>query len=188
MAELAGRAAQALEDVAGAYPSSPPGAAEGGSFVRAARDRYARLVDSVAAQPTASIDPSDLFAVGEALLVVVTGIERARATIEAIRLTALPEDVPAQTRLLTRATWRLSDAVYAVRRTSDLSDPRSDIRALERVGDGIVRAAAATLFHSGAEPAQIIRMKEILDAVENAIDSVRSASSVIVRLAGRAAG
>jgi uncharacterized protein Yka (UPF0111/DUF47 family) len=173
--------------MAGTYPPRPAIPPEGGSLLRAARDRHAELVDSVAAQLTTPVDPSDLFAVGEALLSVVASIERARATIEAIRPASLPEDVPAQTRLLTRATWRLADAVYAVRQRSDPSNPRAEIRAIERVGDRIVRSAAATLFHSGAEPAEIVRQKEILDVVEAAIDSVRSASSVVVRLDARAA-
>ncbi len=136
----------------------------------------------MAASLSSPIDPSDLFAVGDALLDVVTRIERARATIEAIRPASMPEHVQAQTQLLSRATWRLADAVYAAPRTADLSDPRADIRAMERAADRIVRSASAALFHSGGEPGEIIRLKEILDAVERAVDSVRSASSVVVRL------
>jgi uncharacterized protein Yka (UPF0111/DUF47 family) len=154
-----------------------------GALLREARRRRSGLADAVGSSLTRPLDPSDLFAVGDALLEVVIRIERARATIDAIRPASLPEHVPAQARILVRATWRLADAVFAVRGGADLSDPRGDIRDLERAGDQVARSASAALFHSGADPAEIVRLKEVLDTVESAIDAVRSASSVVVRLA-----
>ncbi len=76
-------------------------------------------------------------------------------------------------RASSRALWRASLASIRL-------DPYLQaVRSREREGDRIYRGALAALFEGGIDPVLIIRWKDVLEAIEEAIDRCRSAADIL---------
>ena len=177
-----------MEDAGESQASGAASEPSAASFLPAARRRRAEIIEVIGLSLTARRDPTDVLALADAFVDVITRIERARATIETVHPTSSPEAIADQARILVLATRHLADAVTALVAARPVSPHRSQVRALERDGDQIVRDGVATLFQSGAPPTEVVRAKEILDAAEAAIDAVRAASDVVAQVAVNSGG
>jgi uncharacterized protein Yka (UPF0111/DUF47 family) len=73
----------------------------------------------------------------------------------------------------------------AVRGLRDVKNPKSVLEACKQVnvyenqGDTLIRRAIADLFKSGLDPLTVIKWKEILDLIEDAIDRAEDVANVI---------
>jgi uncharacterized protein Yka (UPF0111/DUF47 family) len=54
-----------------------------------------------------------------------------------------------------------------------------EVKRLEDEGDSVVRAGIAGLFDNGSDPLMVIRWKDILEALEDAIDSGETAADLV---------
>jgi uncharacterized protein Yka (UPF0111/DUF47 family) len=75
-------------------------------------------------------------------------------------------------RALRRALDRLRDG-------SDVEQQVVEVRDLEHEGDRIYRQAVASLFDGGIDPMLVIRWKDVLHGLEDAIDRSRQAMDIL---------
>jgi predicted phosphate transport protein (TIGR00153 family) len=81
--------------------------------------------------------------------------------------------------VLSQAARELQRAVGLVRGFKDTSEHTVEVHRLENEGDRIVREAIASLFEAGIDPMVVIRWKDILERLENAIDSTEHAAYIL---------
>jgi len=95
--------------------------------------------------------------------------------------TVIP-DVRALSDVLVGAAEKMQEAVRGLR---DIKDPGrileacKQINVLENQGDSLLRQALAKLFNSSFDPLTVMKWKEILDLVEDAIDRTEDVANVI---------
>ncbi len=88
--------------------------------------------------------------------------------------------------VLVRCTEVLEVAIPKLRkhRYQELVESARAIRKLEKEGDAIFRGAVSGLFHDGAIDAkQLLREKEVLEGLENAIDVCNNVADTLTNLA-----
>jgi len=88
-----------------------------------------------------------------------------------------------QADVLVRITQVVSTEVRHLRALSAIERDWANVNRLEREGDRIYRRATADLF-SGEHPAiEVLKWKDILDQIEDAIDRCQSISNTIETIA-----
>jgi predicted phosphate transport protein (TIGR00153 family) len=84
--------------------------------------------------------------------------------------------------VLVAVTEKMQEAVRSLRNLKDsqrILEACKDINSLENVGDTLIRRAIAHLFKSGADPLTVMKWKEILEFIEDAIDRSEDVANVI---------
>jgi len=82
-------------------------------------------------------------------------------------------------RILETATREIVAAVRLLDKQDHILDHCIEINRLENEGDRICRSLIATLFEEEKNPVEIIKWKEIIEAIETAIDKCEDVANVI---------
>lgn len=88
--------------------------------------------------------------------------------------------------LLQKATGVLKDAMPRLRRHeyAELLEASRAMRQIEKEGDGVFREAISALFHdASADARRMLREKEVLEDLENAVDQCESVAETLANLA-----
>ena len=149
---------------------------------RTARRTGAELQAALNATFTTPADRDDLLALVTSLGATIDAVRDAADAIDLYRLRTIPERARAQARLVLLASERIGDATARLWRMPDLSSELDDVYALEDEGDRIARDALARLFAGGGEPIDVIRLKSVHDALENALDSAKTTARALESL------
>jgi uncharacterized protein Yka (UPF0111/DUF47 family) len=70
-------------------------------------------------------------------------------------------------------------ALDGFRRLESVQQEALEVRELEHEGDRIYRQAVASLFQGGIDPMLVIRWKDVLQGLEDAIDRTRQAMDIL---------
>ena len=128
-------------------------------------------------------DRQDIHKLASTLDDVLDAIE---AVSDLLVLHRVEEPLPAlrqQTAVLVQITKAVSREVRHLRNLSSVERDWNDINRLEREGDRIYRRATAELF-SGDHPAiEVLKWKDIVDQVEDAIDRCQYISNTMESIA-----
>jgi uncharacterized protein len=128
-------------------------------------------------------DRQDIHTLASNLDDVLDAIE---AVSDLLVLHRVEEPLPAlrqQADVLVQITMAVAREVRHLRTLSSVERDWSDINRLEREGDHIYRRATADLF-SGDHPAiEVLKWKDIVDQVEDAIDRCQSISNTMESIA-----
>ena len=81
--------------------------------------------------------------------------------------------------ILETATREIVAAVRLLDKQDHILDHCIEINRLENEGDRVCRALIATLFEEEKNPVEIIKWKEIIEAIETAIDKCEDVANVI---------
>jgi hypothetical protein len=84
--------------------------------------------------------------------------------------------------VLVAAAEKMQEAVRGLRNIRDATqilEACKQINVLENQGDTLIRRALARLFNSSFDPLTVMKWKEILDLVEDAIDRTEDVANVI---------
>jgi uncharacterized protein len=128
------------------------------------------------------IDREDLAALSKTLDDVVDGMEHSATFASLYQFERLTDPMREQVRLTAAAARELAGAVRLLRR---LGDPEAghvialNIHTLESEADGVYRRAVAGLFTHELTPADLVRQKDMLAALETGIDQCEDAMDVI---------
>jgi uncharacterized protein len=128
------------------------------------------------------IDREDLAALSKTLDDVVDGMEHSATFASLYQFDRLTDPMREQVRLTAAAARELVGAVRLLRR---LGDPEAGhtialaIHTLESEADGVYRLAVAALFTDNLAPADLVRQKDMLAALELGIDQCEDAMDVI---------
>ena len=81
--------------------------------------------------------------------------------------------------VLSLATEQIALAVPLLHGFRDISEHTLEVHRLENAGDRIVRGAIASLFEAGIDPMVVIRWKDVVERLEQAIDATERAADIL---------
>lgn len=128
------------------------------------------------------IDREDLAALAKALDNVVDGMEHAATFAALYQLDVLTPAMAEMVRLTAEASSVLAGSAKLLRKFSNPEHtvgPSIKVHELESEADNVYRKAVAELFTVGLPPADLVRQKDMLFALEGAIDQCEDAMDVI---------
>ena len=128
------------------------------------------------------IDREDLAALSKALDDLVDGMEHAATFAALYQFDRLTDPMREQVRLVVRAAKQLAAAGRLLRRFADPEAGQAAgqaIHELESQADTVYRKAVAALFTDQLSPADLVRQKDMLFALEGGMDLCEDAMDVI---------
>jgi predicted phosphate transport protein (TIGR00153 family) len=124
-------------------------------------------------------DRDDMYRLASVLDDICDHIDEAADDIDAYEVQEVPASARRQADVIYRAASRLHEAIELLEGFGDTSRQLFALRELEDEGDRLVREAIAELFRSGKDPLTIIRLKDIHEQLEEAVDACQSAADVL---------
>lgn len=116
---------------------------------------------------------------------VIDAIDAAAKRIVLFKITETNEWLVKQTEVLVKATALLADAIGKlrhIRRPDGLRDLLIQIHRLESVGDDNHHTALVEMFERTHDPIGVMKLKEVLDLTEEAIDGCQDIAITIERI------
>jgi uncharacterized protein Yka (UPF0111/DUF47 family) len=81
--------------------------------------------------------------------------------------------------VILRQAILLDEAVQRLEGFKGSRDQLIELRSLEDEGDRLYRNGVGALFRSGVDPLTVIRLKDIFEGLEEAIDACENAADVL---------
>jgi uncharacterized protein Yka (UPF0111/DUF47 family) len=95
----------------------------------------------------------------------------------------LPADFAPQVEVLQRATQLTADAMPRLRTMKDLDEYWIEINRLENQGDRSYRRIVANLFSGSYKSLEVMKLKDVVDSLEHAIDALESVANTVEQIA-----
>jgi uncharacterized protein len=149
---------------------------------KAADELERRIHDELDKTFVTPIDREDLAALSKALDDVVDGMEHAATFAALYQFDRLTDAMREQVRLTVRAAKQVAAAGRALRRFADAEAGQAAgqaVHELESQADTVYRKAVAALFTNHLSPADLVRQKDMLFALEGGMDLCEDAMDVI---------
>ncbi len=141
-----------------------------------------RLYEELDQNFVTPIDREDLAHLTAALDDVIDAMEHSAAFAALFRFDALTEPMRKLIRIGVEAAGHIERAVRNLRNGVSPDSTReagTAVHALENQGDDIYRSAIEALFAEGVEARELVRQKDMLDCLEEALDRCQDAMDVI---------
>ena len=138
------------------------------------------IIELLNTQYITPFDREDIYGLAKAIDDVVDHIENASELLGLYRVDSRLEQSLELCRVLVGATEHLAKALSELRQLKRAEPEIVEVKRLEDEADRIVRSGIADLFdRHGDDPLKVIRWKDILDALEDAIDSCETAADLV---------
>ena len=125
------------------------------------------------------IDREDIYALASGMDDIVDFIEEVADYLGLYRIEAPMEQAQQLAHILHEASRQIAGAMPRLRGFKDIRHYTVEINRLENEGDRVVRQALASLFEQGIDPMLVIRWKDVLQSLEDAIDRTRQAMDIL---------
>jgi len=139
-----------------------------------------KLVNSTFITP---FDREDIYSLASGLDDVMDFMEEVVDSTVLYGVTELPDVFAAQVEVLQRACTLTAEAMPRLRTMKDLEDFWIEINRLENEGDKNHRRILAELFDGNYKAMQVLKLKDIVEAVEHAIDALESVANTVEQIA-----
>lgn len=138
------------------------------------------IVHRLNATATLPLDRADVHGLAGALDDIVDYAEEVADLLGLYKVEAPMAQAQELARVLREACDAVADALDLLHdRRADLSRLLVEVHRLENEADRIFRGALASLFESGVDPMVVIRWKDLVERIEQAIDSCEHAANLI---------
>ena len=128
-------------------------------------------------------DREDIYRLASDLDDVMDYMEEAVDLVVLYEIGELPSGIAAQVEVLQRATELTADAMPRLRTMKDLEEYWIEINRLENQGDRSHRRMVARLFDGSYEAIEVLKLKDIVDALEHAADALESVANTVEQIA-----
>ena len=139
-----------------------------------------RKVNSTFVTP---FDREDIYALASSLDDVMDFMEEAVDLVVLYEIEALPEGVADQVEVLRRCAAICADAMPRLRSMKDLDEFWIEINRLENAGDKSYRLILAHLFSGAFEALEVLKLKDVVDSLEAAIDGFEKVANIVEQIA-----
>ena len=139
-----------------------------------------RRVNSTFVTP---FDREDIYRLASNLDDVMDLMEEAVDAINLFQIKVLPEEVGEQIEVLQRAAALTAEAMPRLRTMKDLSEYWIEINRLENTGDQVHRRIIAQLFNGETDALTVMKVKDVVDSLEAAIDAFEHIAHTIEQIA-----
>ncbi len=128
-------------------------------------------------------DRDDIYGLASGLDDCMDHMEEAGDLIVLYQLGALPARVHQQVDVLQRCAAATADAMPRLRSLHGLSDYWVEVNRLENQADKSYRKLLAELFNDGPDPVELMKLKDVIDALEDAADSFERVANLVETIA-----
>ena len=125
------------------------------------------------------IDPEDIHNISAALDNVLDGIEDTAHRLVSYHIDPIPSDLVTLSEFAEACAKELHGALAALEKGGPIMPHCIEINRLENEADRIGRSAVADLFNKEKDPITVIKLKEVYEFIEAAIDSCEDVADVL---------
>jgi predicted phosphate transport protein (TIGR00153 family) len=142
-------------------------------------DLTRQIIELLNTQYITPFDREDIYELAKAIDDVVDFIENASDLLTLYKVERpMPQSLE-QCRILVEAAGHLSRAIGELRGLRNAERHLVEVKAREDEADSLLREAIAGLFENHVDPVEVIRWKDIFEALEDAIDACETAADVV---------
>ncbi len=127
-------------------------------------------------------DREDIYALASGLDDVMDFMEEAVDLTLLYEVAKLPKELANQVEVIQRCAQLTADSMPRLRSMSDLEEYWIEINRLENLGDKSYRRILAKLFSGKYEALEVLKLKDIVDSLEAAIDAFERVANIIEQL------
>ena len=149
----------------------------------AADETTHRIVKQVNSTFITPFDREDIYALASSLDDVMDYMEETIDLIHLYQVKSLPAEFAGQVEVLQRAAQLTAEAMPRLRSMKDLEEYWIEINRLENQGDKSYRRILADLFSGNYKTLEVLKLKDIVDALEKAIDALESVANTVEQIA-----
>lgn len=128
-------------------------------------------------------DREDMHTLADRLDEIVDLVEEVGKMAAVYRIEQLEPRPMEMARILARACRQVADAVEALPDAAPVLEQSKSIRGTETEGDALYYVALEELFENHKDPLEVIKWKDIINALENAIDACEHAAGTLEGIA-----
>ena len=128
-------------------------------------------------------DREDIYRLASDLDDVMDFMEEAVDLVLLYEIGQLPSGIAAQVDVIQRATEVTAEAMPRLRTMKDLEEYWIEINRLENQGDRSHRRMVAKLFNGTYEALEVLKFKDIVDALEHATDALEHVANTVEQIA-----
>ncbi|CAA9339182.1 MAG: Phosphate transport regulator (distant homolog of PhoU) [uncultured Nocardioidaceae bacterium] len=139
-----------------------------------------RRVNSTFVTP---FDREDIYSLASSLDDVMDFMEEAVDLVLLYEIHELPGELATQVEVLQRAADLTSESMPRLQSMKNLEEYWIEINRLENTGDKSYRRILAKLFGGGYEALEVLKLKDVVDSLEAAIDAFEKVANIIEQIA-----
>jgi uncharacterized protein len=128
-------------------------------------------------------DREDIYDLASGLDDIMDYMEEAVDMVLLYEVHTLPPEVAEQVEVIQRCAELTAEAMPRLKAMADLEEFWIEINRLENAGDKIYRRILAKLFGGSYEALEVLKLKGIVDALEEAIDAFETVANTIEQIA-----
>jgi predicted phosphate transport protein (TIGR00153 family) len=128
-------------------------------------------------------DREDIYDLASMLDDVMDYMEEAADLVVLYKIDKLPKDVVRQVEVLERAAELTAEAMPRLKSMRELSEYWIEINRLENQGDQVYRKLLAHLFSGEYEALEVMKLKQVIDCLEEAADAFEHVANTIETIA-----
>ena len=125
----------------------------------------------------------DIYSLASLLDDVMDFMEEAVDLVLLYEVDTLPGELAEQVDVLQRCARLTADSMPRLQTMKDLEEYWIEINRLENAGDKSYRRILAKLFGGGYEALEVLKLKDIVDSLEGAIDACESVANIVEQIA-----
>ena len=139
----------------------------------------AKRVNSTFVTP---FDREDIYALASGLDDVMDFMEEAVDLTVLYEVAALPAELAEQVDVLQRCAELTAEAMPQLKSMKGLEEYWIEINRLENTGDKSYRRILAKLFSGQYEALEVLKLKDIVDSLEHAVDAFEKVANIIEQI------
>ena len=142
-----------------------------------------KIVKRVNSTFVTPFDREDIYRLASSLDDVMDFMEETVDLIGLYEIGELPSQFAAQVEVLQRACQLTAEAMPRLRTMKDLEEYWIEINRLENQGDRSYRRILADLFSGSYKSLEVLKLKDVVDSLEHAIDALESVANTVEQIA-----
>jgi predicted phosphate transport protein (TIGR00153 family) len=139
-----------------------------------------RRVNSTFVTP---FDREDIYALASGLDDVMDLMEEAVDLVLLYEVETLPAELADQVEVLQRCAELTAEVMPRLRTMKDLEEYWIEVNRLENAGDKSYRRILARLFGGAYEALEVLKLKDVVDSLEGAVDAFEKVANIIEQIA-----
>ncbi len=128
-------------------------------------------------------DREDIYSLASGLDDVMDFMEEAVDLVLLYEVDSLPSELANQVEVLQRCSELTAEAMPRLKTMKDLEEYWIEINRLENAGDKSYRRILAKLFSGKYEALEVLKLKDVVDSLEAAIDAFEKVANIVEQIA-----
>ena len=128
-------------------------------------------------------DREDIYALASSLDDVMDFMEEAVDLTLLYEVVKLPKELANQVEVIQRCAELTAESMPRLRAMDDLEEYWIEINRLENLGDKSYRRILAKLFSGKYEALEVLKLKDVVDSLEAAIDAFEKVANIVEQIA-----